>query len=164
VSDRPSFIGCWDYQNIWRDLEEEIEERIEEQEELADPYETRGYLRSLSYPEYLQSAHWARMRSIARYRAGWQCQRCGNEEGRRLDVHHLTYERLGCEEDTDLIVLCSLCHALEHDATGNLAIILQHASSLGFTDREAERLCRKDKAWAATVAASLRAMHSVRKR
>jgi hypothetical protein len=30
------------------------------------------------------------------------------------DVHHLTYERLGCEEFEDLELLCCMCHNLEH--------------------------------------------------
>lgn len=32
----------------------------------------------------------------------------------RLEVHHLTYERLGCEAPDDLLVLCGRCHATFH--------------------------------------------------
>ncbi len=160
---RPSFTGCWDYQEIWRELGEDEDDREDERNHLYPTAEDVEFLRKLPYPEYLKSNHWEIKRRIALLRARHQCQHCGNKEGRRLDVHHRTYERLGCEAADDLVVLCSLCHALEHDGEGNLAIILQHASALGFTDKEAEALCRKQKAWAATIAASLRAMYSVRK-
>lgn len=32
----------------------------------------------------------------------------------RFHVHHLTYERIGCEPDEDLELLCSACHNLDH--------------------------------------------------
>jgi hypothetical protein len=32
----------------------------------------------------------------------------------RLEVHHLTYERLGWEQPDDLLVLCERCHAVLH--------------------------------------------------
>lgn len=32
----------------------------------------------------------------------------------RLEVHHLTYERIGHEHPDDLIVLCPACHADVH--------------------------------------------------
>ena len=35
-----------------------------------------------------------------------------------LDVHHLTYERLGREKDEDLRVLCRACHGDEHRQMG----------------------------------------------
>ena len=41
-------------------------------------------------------------------RAGGRCERC--RKRRPLEVHHLTYERLGCERDEDLLVLCPPCH------------------------------------------------------
>lgn len=44
-----------------------------------------------------------------RRRAGGRCERC-NERTRRLEVHHLTYERFGRELLTDLQGLCEPCH------------------------------------------------------
>jgi hypothetical protein len=46
-------------------------------------------------------------------------------------VHHLTYERLGCERAADLEVLCETCHRREHlDDPGqtSLGVYLQIAS------------------------------------
>jgi len=69
-------------------------------------------LRSLSYAEYLQTNHWKRTRNHALRRAGFHCSRCN--ANRELQVHHLTYERLGAERDSDLEVLCKACHENHH--------------------------------------------------
>lgn len=84
------------------------------------------------YAEYLRSEHWERTRTGALHYAQNRCQNpaCVYAELRsftddeirdwgfgrdyRLEVHHLTYERLGCERYGDLIVLCSDCHRREH--------------------------------------------------
>jgi len=59
---------------------------------------------------YLRSPHWRARRSQAIGRAGGRCERCG--AGGRLEVHHLTYKRLGRERDRDLRALCHRCHRL----------------------------------------------------
>jgi len=64
------------------------------------------------YAAYLQSPWWRRIARDMRelYPV---CQRC--EFPYELNVHHLTYERLGCEKvPQDLIVLCRSCHSREH--------------------------------------------------
>ncbi len=72
------------------------------------------------YAQYLQSEHWERIREEKVEAADRMCERCGEGAKRRgdrwigLNVHHLTYERLGCEELSDLIVLCIHCHEVEH--------------------------------------------------
>jgi 5-methylcytosine-specific restriction endonuclease McrA len=65
-----------------------------------------------SYQEYLASDSWKRRRGRAKHLAGHLCQVCGWNED--LQVHHKTYRRLGHEIDSDLIVLCSDCHAMMH--------------------------------------------------
>ena len=72
-------------------------------------------LSRLPYPEYLRSPHWQRVRQRKLAIAGYQCHRCWTTDD-RLDVHHLTYDRLGREADDDLEILCALCHAKEHAA------------------------------------------------
>ena len=59
---------------------------------------------------YLRSPHWRARRSQAIGRAGGRCERCGARG--RLEVHHLTYKRLGRERDRDLRALCHRCHRL----------------------------------------------------
>lgn len=82
------------------------------------------------YQVYLNSSEWRRTRSRALKRAGYQCFKCPSR--RSLEVHHLTYERLGMERDADLEVLCVTCHRGEHlenpDRT-SLGVYLKLASA-----------------------------------
>lgn len=58
----------------------------------------------------------AALRSVRRWaleRAEKRCQVCNTDE-RTLHVHHRTYERVGAELPTDLIVLCDACHGVFH--------------------------------------------------
>ena len=45
------------------------------------------------------------------------CEKCGFIAYRpyQLELHHLTYERLGNESLEDLILLCRRCHQQEHE-------------------------------------------------
>jgi 5-methylcytosine-specific restriction endonuclease McrA len=64
------------------------------------------------YEAYINSAEWRRRRRRAIERAGYHCEKCGvSAQEERLEVHHLTYERIGHERDEDLSVLCHACHA-----------------------------------------------------
>ena len=69
-------------------------------------------LRTMPYRQYLRSWEWQRKRRVALKLAGYQCRMCG--ETSRLQVHHKTYERRGCEKMNDLVVLCDGCHRLVH--------------------------------------------------
>lgn len=66
----------------------------------------------MQYKEYLQTAHWKQRRQRAIDRAGGHCVVCRN--GRKVDVHHNTYEHLWDEHDDDLAVLCEKCHKTFH--------------------------------------------------
>jgi hypothetical protein len=54
---------------------------------------------------------WTYYRPTIIRRAGGCCERCGAKT-RRLEVHHLTYERFGRELLTDLQGLCEPCHKI----------------------------------------------------
>lgn len=71
-------------------------------------------MRSRRYRDYMHSPAWRRRRAQAVKRAGFRCERCGSM--RRLEVHHLTYARLGAEAPADLRVLCHDCHRRQHDS------------------------------------------------
>lgn len=79
-------------------------------------------LRAMPYSEYLLTMAWAVKREEKIAEAGLSCQRCGlkygdlKAEGRLpLNVHHLTYVRLGDELLSDLAVVCRLCHRQLHN-------------------------------------------------
>lgn len=77
------------------------------------------------YQAYLESEHWQQVRERKLEEQDWQCERCGHfarrdENGERLgiEVHHITYERIGGEELSDLEVLCRTCHEEQHGIEG----------------------------------------------
>ncbi len=66
------------------------------------------------YESYLHSKIWKEKRSQILKRANGRCEKCG-AISLKLEVHHLTYERIGGKEkSTDLVALCHSCH-LEAD-------------------------------------------------
>lgn len=65
----------------------------------------------MNYSEYLQSEHWLETREQKLQQVSL-CEGCGKSRG--LEVHHLTYERVGKEEMSDLQVLCATCHRRTH--------------------------------------------------
>lgn len=73
----------------------------------------RSDWREWYHNQYLKSDHWIATRSAILKRDGHQCRFCGCMND--LSVHHITYDRLGCESETDLITLCSSCHSRLHD-------------------------------------------------
>ena len=68
--------------------------------------------REPEYRNYLASDHWRKLRTRVRRRARGWCERC--KVGKRSDIHHLTYERLGAEKLEDLVAVCSYCHEFLH--------------------------------------------------
>lgn len=78
---------------------------------MANPY--RGW----NYEDYLTTAHWQETRKRKLMAVGHKCQRCNRYHA--LEVHHLTYERLGEERMEDLEVLCPICHRKAHGIEPN---------------------------------------------
>lgn len=91
-------------------------------------------LRRLPYPEYMQTAHWQRVRALALESAGAACELCAGKV--RLEVHHRTYERLGFERPDDVIALCHECHRDHHRALVLRAIRATQAAPLAVTVAE----------------------------
>jgi hypothetical protein len=72
----------------------------------------RGGRHSALYTTYLQTDAWRARRERTLLLAGYTCQHCGRAKA--TDAHHLTYDRLGCERDGDLLALCEPCHGALH--------------------------------------------------
>ena len=65
---------------------------------------------SPEYQAYIRSSHWRRRRTAFLRKHGRWCVGCYRKGG-TLEVHHLTYRRLGHERDSDLMALCPKpCH------------------------------------------------------
>ena len=69
----------------------------------------------ISYPAYLASDLWLSRR--ARFAEGHPAV-CAQCQGQAHAVHHVTYERLGNEDDADLCWLCEECHDEVHQFGG----------------------------------------------
>lgn len=65
-----------------------------------------------TYKKYLNSFHWKRLRLRKLIDVEFRCEICGADNG--LNIHHLTYENIGKEFLSDLMVLCSSCHRAIH--------------------------------------------------
>lgn len=68
-----------------------------------------------TYEKYVKADCWQLRRDmfIRRFEL---CELCGHNKSSQ--VHHLTYERLGCELDSDLVATCDGCHRAMHGLTG----------------------------------------------
>lgn len=67
------------------------------------------------YQNVLCSALWAERRALIIEMRGAMCEACGVDgAGEELELHHVTYARLGDEADSDLELLCAECHARAH--------------------------------------------------
>lgn len=67
------------------------------------------------YEAYLRSPAWRELRGAVLARASDCCELCRIFDA--VQVHHLTYERLGNERLTDLLAVCATCHESLHAPT-----------------------------------------------
>ena len=103
--------GLWICHSCSQINRAEFQYRNEERENQS--LELIKELRSLPYKEYLKTDHWQKIRKQSLRRVGYKCQIC-NEGNKVLNVHHRTYQNLGNELWTDIIVLCGGCHSIFH--------------------------------------------------
>lgn len=69
---------------------------------------------SAMYMAYIQSLEWKAKSERRKAIDGNKCVLCGKSHN--LQVHHITYDRLGREDvENDLVTLCDQCHVFVHD-------------------------------------------------
>lgn len=64
-----------------------------------------------SYSDYLRGEHWALFSGGVRKKS---CFCCGDKLS-KLQVHHITYDRLGEELPADVVTVCDGCHICIHE-------------------------------------------------
>ena len=67
----------------------------------------------MDYQAYITSSRWRNSpaRQAELEAAGYRCRVCYRPDSEvELQVHHRTYERLGCELPGDLLSVCAECH------------------------------------------------------
>lgn len=90
--------------------------------------------KEMKYEDYLKTSHWKSVREKRKELDGHQCFICGST--RELNVHHLSYERLGAENiETDMVTLCHGCHATLHRIKDQTKEELQRAIETGLEVR-----------------------------
>lgn len=69
---------------------------------------------SVLYTRYVKenAPEWREKKEQVFWQRGERCEACGSRF--RIDVHHLTYKRLGRERLSDLMVLCRKHHDQVH--------------------------------------------------
>ena len=74
-------------------------------------------MKKKEYLEYLKSESWQQKRRNLARSADAKCFCCGAipRPGNVLDLHHLTYARVGHELPSDLVAICRSCHDIVHD-------------------------------------------------
>lgn len=65
-----------------------------------------------TYEEYLKTKHWLKVKARYVLKYVKMCSMC--ESTTWIDLHHITYNRIGNERDEDLIWLCRTCHKKIH--------------------------------------------------
>ena len=68
------------------------------------------------YKQYLKTEAWQLQRYKALERDNYKCVICSTDK--RVEVHHITYKRVGQENLSDLVCLCRKHHQLQHDHYG----------------------------------------------
>lgn len=67
------------------------------------------------YYSYLESKEWLAIRVELLYTRGCTCEKCKKDfEPQKLQIHHITYDRLFNELPSDLLVVCGKCHMEIH--------------------------------------------------
>ncbi len=94
-------------QEIVEKTEREIQEKLALLE-ILDERRAEKAKTSSDYQKYIDSKEWEETRARIFKRDNYHCVICGT--GKNLSCHHITYENLGIEKDSDLITVCHDCH------------------------------------------------------
>ena len=66
------------------------------------------------YHSYLNGFEWKCRREELKFKAQGRCESCLSFIGNRGQAHHISYENLFNENDSDLQYLCRDCHRRKH--------------------------------------------------
>ena len=69
-------------------------------------------MKNTDYQEYISSPGWQIRKETYFNRHPRVCKICKTKDN--IQLHHQTYERVGCERDADLVPLCEFHHELVH--------------------------------------------------
>ncbi len=117
-ADASNIINDCIYASIigWEGIENNIEMHFfRDNPERSEVYITKcNGFKPVQYEEYMKTDAWNNKRMERIKMDGYKCQLCGS--AKNLCVHHITYDRIGCEKMDDLITVCKKCHEKLHEA------------------------------------------------
>ena len=108
-----------------RQIEEDKAERINAIKRALDPFSVprestvqfgNKFMSAKDKKVYMRSNVWKVRKLATLIIQNSRCKLCDSPYD--LHLHHLTYERLGNEYQSDLVVLCGQCHQRQHDHYG----------------------------------------------
>lgn len=77
--------------------------------------------------QYLNSKHWRILRKKIYDKYNGKCKKCHKTfDSQHMNVHHLTYKRIGKEKESDLVLLCEKCHSKIHDEKNKKKIVSEY--------------------------------------
>lgn len=95
------------------------------------------------YRQYLASAHWKAFRLSVIAQRGTHCELC-KALNIKPEVHHLNYQCVGREVESDVIVLCGDCHRLSHDQPTTAQLRERFALKEGITSCHTPKWMREN--------------------
>ena len=104
---------------IWEDKESTAPTHIKWDfipESKTRPHFGSMFMSSKDKKTYMRSNQWKLLKFQVLTLQNNQCKLCSSTHD--LQLHHLTYERLGNEYQSDLVALCGQCHQNQHDHYG----------------------------------------------
>ena len=83
----------------------------------SDSIQPNQFMSAEDKQTYLKSRKWQSIKFVILQRDQYKCQVCSSTGN--LEVHHITYQGLGGNEElSDLVTLCRFHHQLLHDKLG----------------------------------------------
>lgn len=107
--EKREMISYEEYQELLRQRLERIRKAHEEYKQPSRPLRTAAGRYTQAYLNRIDSVEWKELKErLMREREG-KCERC-RRTNVVLELHHIHYETVGYERDTDLSLLCEICH------------------------------------------------------
>lgn len=100
-----------EYFTEWKQRKNDESNELYKQKKYNNYKQSRQY----TYDQYIHSHTWRSLREAILKRDSYTCQKC--KKAKAIQVHHLTYIRLGNEDFKDLISVCISCHEKIHESS-----------------------------------------------
>lgn len=122
-----AFIGAFMHSPVGKSVKPDVPTTHSEPVTIPEPKHSdyipaagvgNRFMRKEDKAAYLKSPEWKELKQYCLNRANHTCEVPGCNNPFSLDLHHLTYENLGAEDPSQLVILCRACHQAQHDHYG----------------------------------------------